>query len=427
MRTLKDRLKDLDKKDIQKKWDRLDSKDGLSTKEKLEKLVQLSLKRKEQPQPASRKKAASSEPYICKDYYYPLTGRYGKVRLAEWDEVKSDSLVVIAGREEFQDVAPRQLLFLDTETTGLAGGTGTIPFMLGFGFFADDLFQVKVFILKDLDREGLFLEAVDAFLASRSFSALVTFNGKAFDMPLLETRYILYHRRCPLLGLPHLDFLFPARTLWKNTYDSRKLGYLGEILLGISRSEDIDPSTIPALYFSFLRSESFALLECVVEHNALDIVGLAAMLLLAVRYVEDESLPADEGEMLGLAILYEKAGWLEEAGRYYRQAKEMARRDDVFAQSVKRLSLLLKRQKLYEEALGLWQILCQQREHSAFRELSIHYEHRERNYAQALEVVEKALADLELSDRLRQDLEKRLHRLRRKLEKLDSDAEGAET
>ena len=240
MRKLKDRLHDLDKKNIQEKWRSLESDSALSTREKLEKLVQRNLKQKDMPaatpaRPAARPEPAS-EPFLVRDYYYSLDGRYGKVRLGDWLNLPAGALEIIAGSGGFAAADPGRAVFFDSETTGLAGGTGTIPFMLGFGFFSDQSFQVKIFVLHDLDREGDFLQAVAAFLGQGRFSMAVTFNGKAFDFPLLETRYILQRQRFPLRDLPHLDFLFPARTIWKNTYESRKLGYLGEMLLGLSRS-----------------------------------------------------------------------------------------------------------------------------------------------------------------------------------------------
>jgi uncharacterized protein YprB with RNaseH-like and TPR domain len=421
MRKLQDRLKEMDRESIHGKLTGLDDGDGLTTREKLEKLVQQNLKRKGLP--VSRRKetaeVAAREPFLVKDFFYSLDGRYGKVRLGEWRDLQPETLAVIGGSDALAALDPRKVLFFDTETTGLAGGTGTIPFMLGFGFFSEQVFQVKIFLLQDLDKEGEFLAAVDDFLQRGGFSATVTFNGKAFDFPLLETRYILQRRRFPLLQLPHLDFLFPARTIWKNTFDSRKLGYLGEMLLGLSRSDDIEASSIPALYFSFLRSQDLAVIEPVMEHNAMDLVGLAAVVLLGARYLADHSLAADEGEILGLGLLCERAGLLEKAEAFYQIAKDVSGRAAVGEQAMRRLSVLLKKKKLYLEALKLWELLSAGNDLQAFREISVHYEHRERNFHQAVEIVEKALVSVSLSPSQQQDLEKRLQRLRLKISKLE--------
>ncbi|MCX6556836.1 MAG: ribonuclease H-like domain-containing protein [Candidatus Aminicenantes bacterium] len=430
MRKLQERLKEIDRKNIQKKWSGLDADERLSTKEKLEKLVQQNLRQRAiipggggiAPGTAPHRVAAR-EPFLVKDFFYSLDGRYGKVRLGKWFDLKAETLAVVAGSEAFAGLDPRRALFFDSETTGLAGGTGTIPFMLGFGFFSATSFQVKIFLLQDLDKEGEFLAAVDDFLAAGNYSFTVTFNGKAFDFPLLETRYILQRRRLPLLRLPHLDFLFPARTIWKNTFDSRKLGFLGEMLLGLSRSDDIEASAIPALYFSFLRSGDLAAIEPVVEHNAMDLVGLAAVVLLGALYLDDHSLTNDGGEILGLGRLCERAGLLERAEAFYQIARDVGGRADVQIQAVRRLSVLLKKKKLYTEALQLWEILSSANDLQALREISVHYEHRERNYYQAVEIVEKALENVRLSPSQQQELEKRLQRLRGKIAKLEEKEE----
>jgi hypothetical protein len=422
MRKLKDRLHDLDRKDIQEKWRSLDSESGLSTREKLDKLVKQNLKRDGKPAapaPAPWEASGPAEPFLVRDFSYALDGRYGKVRLGNWLALKPGALDVIAGGGEFAAVDPGRAVFFDSETTGLAGGTGTVPFMLGFGFFSDQAFQVRIFVLLSLDREKEFLAAVARFLEEGGFSAVVTYNGKAFDFPLLETRYILQRLRFPLQGLPHLDFLFPARTIWRNTFESRKLGYLGEMLLGLSREDDIDGSDIPALYFSFLRSQAFSLIEPVVEHNAMDLVGLAAVVLLGVLYLDDYSLASDGGEIFGLGRLCERAGLLEKAEAFYLAAKDSSSGSDVRILATRRLSILLKKKKLFSEALELWQALSAANDVGAMREISIHYEHRERNYAQAVTIVEKALAGASLSPGQQLELEKRLERLRQKLAKLE--------
>jgi hypothetical protein len=430
MRKLQDRLDELEQKKTKPAPERVD---GLSTREKLEKLVRQNLQKKgmamsgPRTAPAADRTPAAAaparQPVLIRDFFYSLDGRYGRVRLGEWLNLPPDALAVISGSDAFRDVDSRRVLFFDSETTGLAGGTGTVPFMLGFAFFAEQVFQVRIFLLQDIDKEGEFLAAVDDFLSQGHFSATVTFNGKAFDFPLLETRYILQRRRLLLLDLPHLDFLFPARTLWKNTFDSRRLGYLGEMLLGLSRGDDIDASAIPGLYFSFLRRGDFSLIEPIIEHNAMDLVGLAAVVLLAARYLDDHSLAGDEGEVLGLGLLCERAGLLEKAESFYRIAKDISGRSAVSAQAMRRLSVLLKKKKLYREAMQLWEMLSTANDLQAYREISVYYEHRERNYYQAVGIVEQALENVHLSPGQQQDLEKRLQRLRGKIARLEEKEE----
>ena len=440
MSTLKNKLDYLNKDKIKKHWETIDSQEGLSTRQKLEKLVNLSLKRKEkETKPENKTPIHGVETVILipeenedsgltvREFSYPLDTVYGRFTLAEWKQVSSRQLAVITGEDEFLNVSPMELLFFDTETTGLSGGTGTIPFMLGFGYFGEEDFRVKIFILNDLAREDEFLEEVDGFLQARPCSATVTYNGKGFDFPLMETRYVLQRKRFPLLKRPHLDFLFPARTLWKHTYPSRKLSHLGDMLLGISREDDVDASRIPTMYFNYLRSRSYVVIQRIVEHNALDLVGLAGLLLQGVKYLEDISYTVDEGEILGTAKLFEKYGDFETADRLYKDLKQSAVRKDVMDKAVKGLAVILKKKKLYAEAAELWEMLSGHgdrpgsADRHALRELSVHLEHRERNYVKALEWVREGLNIIDLTDAQRLDFEKRFKRLNKKIQALDKD------
>ncbi len=451
MSKLRDRLNFLEKDNIKQTWEKIDtSEKTLTTRDKLEKLVNLSLKRDKPVIPkdpvatskhslqqtnqdsqdshdaqSSHDPGDKNSPIIIQDFTYPLDVTHGKFPLSLWKTVSAHHLPLTFGAEscEENEINPMELLFFDTETTGLSGGTGTIAFMLGFGFFDDDSFHVKIFILNDLYREDFFLEEVDRFLQSRQFSATVTFNGKSFDFPLMESRYILQRKRFPLLKLPHLDFLFPARIVWKNTFESRRLGYLGDILLGISRADDIDGAQIPAIYFNYLRSKSFYLLQKVVEHNAMDLLGLAALVLLVIKYQENIEYTDDEGEILGIAKLYEKYGDLEKANHLYELLKKSGTRNEIVSKAIACLAIVKKREKLFLEASQLWELVTQiQDTHiQAVRELSVHFEHREKNYTLAIRYVRQALEAITLTDGQRKDFEKRLNRLTKKIESLEKE------
>lgn len=441
MSKLQDKLvylnKNKDKEAIKDRWKNIDSQEGLSTREKLEKLVKTSLKRDEKKAgekplapPPNNLPGSDRDGFFTRQFSYPLNSVYGKFTLAEWKNVSPNQLAIIAGEDEFLGIAPMKLLFFDTETTGLSGGAGTIPFMLGFGYFHDEdfAFCVKMFILNDLDKEAQFLEAVDAFLQAQGFSAVVTYNGKTFDFPLMEGRYILQRKRFPLLKLLHLDFLFPARVLWKYTYPSCKLSYLGDCLLGISRDEDIDPSRIPVIYFNYLRVRSYGLIQGIVEHNALDLLGLAGLLLVAAKYAADISAAADEGEILGVARLYDRYGDVDKADELYRIVKQSGVRTDVVERAVKGLAIIMKKRKLYAEAAELWRMLSAESTTGAYdrlalRELSVHLEHREKNYVKALASVHRGLEIMDLSDAQRKDFEKRCRRLTQKMKTLRKEDE----
>jgi tetratricopeptide (TPR) repeat protein len=197
------------------------------------------------------------------------------------------------------------------------------------------------------------------------------------------------------------------------------LGYLGDVLLGLSRNEDIDSSQVPMLYFNYLRSNAFELIEKVVQHNALDLVGLSALLLLGIKYVDDISFTHDEGEMLGTAVLYEKYGDFDKANELYGLVKKSAARADTIAKAVKRKSIIVKRKKLYNEAKELWEILSHAQDRYAVRELSVHFEHREKDYFKALEFVRRGLETIDLTEAQRADFEKRFQRLNKKIKALE--------
>ncbi len=399
-------------------WSSLNKDKVLSTKEKLDKLIELNLKQSKSPKKNNKNsKIETDKPFIIIESIFSLDDIYGGIKLSEWDDITQNSIPTLFSDETLLKLNKKKFLYFDTETTGLSGGTGTIPFMLGFGYFEDNVFKTKVFILNDISKEDEMLDVVDDFIEEGGFSATITYNGKTYDFPLMETRYILNRKRFPLLKLPHLDFLYPARTIWKNTYQSRRLGYLGDILLGISRDDDIDGSQIPSLYFSYLRTGNFSLIDKVISHNELDLVGLSALVLKSLKYIENIDNTEDEGEILGLGGLCEKSLDLIGAEQKYLYLIENCERIEIKEKAIKRLSIIKKKAKLYREAVTLWELLEHSDDKDTHRELAIYYEHRDRNYLKALNYAKKAL-ELDLSKHKRDDILNRIKRLKTKIKSL---------
>jgi uncharacterized protein YprB with RNaseH-like and TPR domain len=194
---------------------------------------------------------------------------------------------------------PERLVFLDTETTGLAGGTGTCAFLIGLGTVEGTGFAVRQFFLRDYVEEKAALEALAAALAG--CEGLVTFNGKAFDVPLLETRYTLSRLPSPFSRLLHLDMLHPARKLWKLRLESCKLTHLERHVLGIEREGDVPGSDIPGIYFDYLRTGDARGLQPVFYHNALDIITLAALAVEMADFIRGVAEAAGGREQVGRA------------------------------------------------------------------------------------------------------------------------------
>lgn len=419
MTDLKKKLSYLKKsRTLQKRWDRITGDDALSTRRKLEKLVAGSLRNKKPPAPRRKESlpAADGEDWFTREYLYPLDLDFNGIRLGDYLDFTAGEIDLLAGESLPPALDPRRVVFFDTETTGLAGGTGTLPFMLGFGYFEGEFFKVRSYILANPARETTFLEEVDRFLQGQDFSGTVTYNGRGFDFPLMDTRYLLQRRRFSLLDKPHLDLLFPARMIWKHTYESRKLGFLGDILLGISRDDDVPGFQIPGLYFDFLRDGNPETIQRICEHNSMDLVGLCGLMIMALQFLRDPGTVTDQGTALGAARLLERKGRTDRAEAYYRQAVDRGDQPQLTRQALLRLSLLMKRQCRFAEAGELWARLLDFPDPGfAYRELAMLHEHREKTLDRALELVEKALESGECTEFYREDFCRRRERLRRRI------------
>ena len=204
---------------------------------------------------------------------FPFDHRHGRVALEGALSVSAEALRVLTRDAALPDA--RRLLFLDTETTGLSGGTGTYAFLVGAGFIEDDRFVVVQHFMRDLDEEPALLAAVAPLLERAS--GVVTFNGSGFDVPLLETRFILGRRRWPATLL-HMDLMHPARRVWAARFVDCRLGTLEREVLGHQREDDVPGSLIPSLYFDFLRRRHAGPLARVFTHNCDDVLSLVALL-----------------------------------------------------------------------------------------------------------------------------------------------------
>jgi uncharacterized protein YprB with RNaseH-like and TPR domain len=312
--------------------------------------------------------------------------------------------------------------FLDTETSGLSGGTGTYAFLVGVARFIDDKFVLRQYFMRDPAEEAALLEGLGTFLAP--CQSLVTFNGKAFDAPLLSTRYRLHQIPIPYQGYSHLDLLPLARRLWRDRLESRALKFLEVHVLGLTRSsEEVPGYEIPWLYFDYLRTGDARPLGGVFYHNAMDVVAMAALL----AHMNDMMESPFDGKVqhgldfVALGKLFEDLGYWDEAARLFERGLESNLTESDFGVAVKRLSILQKRRGDMSEAVRLWEAAAGQGHLYAFIELAKHYEHRERNVESALEWTKLALIRVETLDQpeyIRKfwisEIERRMERLNRK-------------
>ena len=319
---------------------------------------------------------------------FPLDHRHGSVPLERAFGISAEALSVLTRDEAAPDA--RRLLFLDTETTGLAGGTGTYAFLVGAGFMEDDHFVVVQHFMRDLDEEPALLAAVAPLLERAS--AVVTFNGSGFDVPLLETRFILSRRRWPA-GLLHLDLMHPARRVWASRFVDCRLSTLEQEVLGHRRESDVLGSLIPSLYFDFLRRRRAGPLTRVFRHNSDDVLSLIALLgWFGHALTQGERGLDDAFDLVGVARLWERLD-PERAVACYRAALAVGLPTAAAHQARLRLASWEKRWSRWDAACTLWE---QATAGTSFdprpwEELAKYHEHRARDAAAARGVVTAAL------------------------------------
>jgi uncharacterized protein YprB with RNaseH-like and TPR domain len=340
---------------------------------------------------------------------YALSHRHGGGPLADALDAPLALLAQLA-RVDGEVGGAEGLLFLDTETTGLAGGTGTYAFLVGVAAVEGARVVVSQFFMRDFDDEPALLAALEPLLARAS--AVVTFNGAGFDLPLLETRFVLARRRWPA-ALPHLDLLRPARRVWTGWLSDCRLATLERTVLGHAREDDVPGAFIPLIYFDYLRSRRAAPLRRVFEHNRADVLALVALVGWFGRALA-EGADVRPGELAGLGRLWEPVD-LERALACYRAALAGGLPEPVARWARLRLAWWEKRAARWDAACALWEAA---REHDVFdprpwEELAKFHEHRARDLAAARAVVADALGLARAANAAPRVLEALTYRLRR--------------
>jgi uncharacterized protein len=339
--------------------------------------------------------------------------RHGSVDISDLAELPEDLLDSLSGGE-IEGSHPMKWAFLDTETTGLAGGTGTYAFLIGVGSIDATGFRLRQFFMRDYGEEPSLLSRLTEYL--KPFDVLITYNGKAYDQPLLETRYRMSRARHPFDRLRHLDLLFGARRLWKLRLDSCRLVDLENQVLGVEREGDLPGEMIPYCYFDFLRTKQAFQIVPILHHNAIDILSLACLTaIVPFAFRRPEDAPLRHGaDYVGLARWLAKEDRDEEALRLLRRAMEMGLPDELMFRTMWDIASMERRAGRYDAALAVVTELAESRNPyrgKALEALAKHYEHREKNYGMALEFTRIALTIGESAA-----VRKREERLRKRME-----------
>lgn len=358
---------------------------------------------------------------------------HGGVRIGECELADFASLAILdpslaawaEGQTPDGELRTRRTIFIDLETTGLSGGAGMVAFLVGCGYFDLGAFQVRQFLLTSHAGERALLAAVAEFFEDADL--IVTYNGKTFDVPVMETRW-LFHRMEPRLdGVPHFDMLHPARRLWRHDEQGCRLSTLERTLFDVQRAGDVPGMEIPSRFFRFVRSGDPCPLEPVLEHNRIDLVSLAAVTARAMTLArEGHDACRDCAEALALGKIFERAQHVARAEACYRCAAESPE-PAVRGEASYRLAVRLRRERRFADAAATWRQLVALTEPRSMRRgflgelrqvaveaLAIHHEHRAKDLAGARELALTALDEAGArSDAVRY----RLARLDRKLAK----------
>ncbi|MBW2120930.1 MAG: ribonuclease H-like domain-containing protein [Deltaproteobacteria bacterium] len=351
---------------------------------------------------------------LMREETYGSGYRHGGMLLDRILEIPTDSISVVSRDESLVGLDFSRTLFIDVETTGLAGGTGTCAFLVGVGFFEGGRFITRQFFLRDFSEERAMLWLLGK-LAAR-FRFLVTFNGKRFDVPVLETRFVLSQMENPLRDLPNHDLLFPSMRIWRGAYGDCRLATLESHVLDIQRHDDIPSEMIPYVYFDYLRTGDGNRIQRVFYHNRMDVLSLVT---LAGRIHELVHAPQTASkrewvEPYAVGRLLSNRKRTGEAIGCFHHALRICK-DSGEWEILKHLSLAMKRERQMEGAVSLWKEMVSldgSRGLFPYEELGKYYEHHAKDYQEALRWVREASGKLrDLSMVEREALQRRYRRL----------------
>jgi uncharacterized protein YprB with RNaseH-like and TPR domain len=343
---------------------------------------------------------------------------HGKVRLGRFS---CDDLRELMRLMREQGTVPERdhIVFLDTETTGMQGGAGMVPFLVGLGYFEGSDFHMLQYFIRDFDEEPSMLHALEKLL--ERFRLVVTYNGLAFDIPLLETRFTLARFDNPFAQMPHLDLLTTARRLWRAGHGSCRLVALEREIVSFLRGPDVPGARIPRVYFDFVNHGPSPDMVGVFTHNVFDVVSLAALTVCACDRVTLEPAAFDNpADIYSLArILENTPDWMR-CRTLYETALSAELPEPLRARAAESLCVIYRRCGEHEPALAVYMRLMEEPAFSlaAYEGAAIHFERIARNPLRALEIVDDALErldDVPNHRRWRTLLQARRERLRQKV------------
>jgi len=358
-------------------------------------------------------------PLFVVDSSYRCGYRHGDHRLDSFHHIDRETMDTFCGGGGGLrgSLGVADFLFLDLETTGLSLGAGTYAFLVGMGFFREGTYRIRQVFMRSFEEEPCMMSNLRRWF--EPFGALVTFNGKRFDVPLLETRFCMFGEPFPWnRDQRHWDLLYPVRRLWKERQEDCRLSTMEKRRLGVARQgADVPGSRIPEIYYRYVHEGETTDLDRILYHNAMDILTLTTLAVEIDRSVKE--LDPERVDVVSVGRFFESKGHPGRGRACYEIVAGGAggpegERDEALY----RLALRLKREGRWEEAVPIWSRVAEQgrfRVLESCEELAKVYEHETREWEKAIEVVEMAMDIVSPADRLlRGRLDHRLRRLRRK-------------
>lgn len=359
-----------------------------------------------------------------------------------------------SGDKNSKDDMIKQMLFIDTETTGLSCGTGTVAFLIGLGYFEKAGFVLKQFFMRDYDEETAVLYEISNII--KNYRVVVSFNGKAYDWNLLQSRFAFNRIEASMDDFIHIDLLYPSRRIWRLKLENCRLSSIEENILGEVRTDDIPGAMIPSVYFKYLETRDTRDIKRVIDHNCRDILCMVSLLVKICRMLENPLAETDGcTELLGIGTIFEKQALYEKKYLLRGQVTADEKQGDgisgketpaessnaqmlincfsgctksqnsyVKESASRKLAEFYKKNGMYKEAVKQWEAMLQSK--TSFKlypllELAKYYEHRAKDIPKAIDIVEQAIREtgkLGYKNNIYfDDLKKRLERLKRKNEK----------
>jgi len=352
---------------------------------------------------------------FVRENYFPQDYRCGEVELFQIFQSSAKTISSLARDDRLKEIDINKTVFLDTETTGLAGGAGTYIFLVGVGYFEGDQFCVRQYFMRDYNEERALLSAVNELLSN--FKAIVSYNGKTFDFPLIQSRFIMSGMKLNLEDPGHFDLLYPARRLWKRRLENCSLSTVERDILGVIRENDVPGYLVPEIYFRYLKTKDARALKQVFEHNLQDILSLVALVSRMCFLVEDPLNNTEYGmDIFSIGKMFDEEKRYEQSTHYYTEALKHNLAEEEVLEILRLASFAHKRQGKWEEAEEIWkEIIERSREYIyyPYEELAKYYEHYLKDYQKAKIAVEEAL-NIEENIFLREKLQYRLNRIKKR-------------